>query len=56
MWRRAVAGGGVVLLLLSPFFGPRSVLVAQSARKLPLDALAGQVVDPSGKPAVAADV
>ena len=52
---QAVAGCSVVLLvcLLSRQCG---LIAAESAGKLPLEALAGQVVDPSGPPAVGATV
>jgi len=54
---RAVAGYGVVVLLIGLLFsGAPGLLAAESAGKLPPEAMAGQVVDPAGKPVAGATV
>ena len=54
---RAVAGYGVVVLLIGFLLpGRPSLLAAGSAGQLPPEAMAGQVVDPAGKPVAGATV
>jgi len=58
MWCRVTSGCRVAFLLSAGclFFAPSGGLAAESAGKLPPDAMAGQVLDPSGKPAAGATV
>jgi hypothetical protein len=58
MWYRVTPGCRIALLLSAGclFFAPSGGFAAESAGKLPPDAMAGKILDPSGKPAAGATV
>lgn len=56
MLYRTVAMCGLVLLIAPLFSGLPGLAAAESADKLPPEAMAGEIVDPSGKPAAGATV